>query len=289
MHKLALATCSGARDLDQDGPLLRGIFSNHGVIAEPVVWDDPDVDWDSYDIVMIRSTWDYTSRREEFLKWASQRRVLANPYRAVAWNTDKQYLSDLYRAGVPSIPTQYVPPGWKMSPPAGRFVIKPSIGGGAQGTGCFDHPNDTAANQLLAQLHAAGRTAIVQPYVDAIDTHGETSIIFLGGSYSHAVRREPLLTRCGIHGGASVVDVLATTHEIRPSSAQLEVARKALMHIPGTGLDMTYARVDLLPGPTGPLLLELEITDCFLFLSFAAESAVGQMVRHLMTKLPAEW
>ncbi len=108
---------------------------------------------------------------------------------------------------------------------------------------------------------------MVQPYVSVIDAEGETSMVFLGARYSHAVRRQPLLTATGERRAIKVADVLSTVEQVQPTPAQTDVAERALAAIPGRGHRLNYARIDLIPKPSGPMLLEREATDCFLFLS----------------------
>ena len=48
---------------------------------------------------------------------------------------------------------------------------------------------------------------------------------------------------------------------------------------------LSYARVDLVPGPGGPVVLELEATDCFPFLSSAAPGARSRLAEHVAARL----
>lgn len=249
MPRVALATCAELPSLaDDDAPLLPALAAA-GVEAEVAVWDDPAVDWSSCDLVVLRSTWDYAWRRREFLGWAAGVPLLANPMRVVVWNTDKTYLRDLADAGVPVVPTTYVPPGAVFAPSPADVVVKPTVSAGAADT---SRESDGGA-AAVAALQAAGRTAMVQPYLPALETAGETSVVVLGGQVSHAVRREPLL----LTGGRD--EVRART----PTAAELAVVQAALGAVRH---ELLYARVDLVPGPAGPLLLELELTEPALFI-----------------------
>ena len=283
--RIGVATCAAAPDLDEDGPLLLAALSDAGVAAVAGVWDDPGVDWAGFDGVLVRSTWDYPLRRAEFLAWARSCRTTANPAGVLAWNTDKRYLDDLADAGVPTIPTVFVPPGAALHAPAGDCVVKPSVSGSAADTGRFAGPHDPAAVALVARLHAEGRTAMVQPYLPGIDVEGETSLVFLGGALSHAVRREPLLTGTGVRRPVVVADVLSTVRRVEASPAQRAVAAAALAAVPGGAGALSYARVDLVPGPDGPVVLELEATDCFLFLSSAPPGALARLAAHLVAQV----
>ncbi|MFW3172628.1 ATP-grasp domain-containing protein [Geodermatophilus sp. CPCC 206100] len=282
-----MATCATAPRLDEDGPLLLADLASAGVEAVVGVWDDPAVDWSALDGVLVRSTWDYPLRRNAFLAWADRCRWTANPSDVLAWNTDKHHLEDLQRAGVPTVPTVFVAPGAPLSVPTGwdgDLVVKPAVSGSAADTGRFGGARDPGALALVADLHAGGRTAMAQPYLGGIDREGETSLVFLGGEYSHAVRREPLLRAGGVRGPVVVADVLGTVRPVAPTAGQRAVADAALDAVPGGGERLSYARVDVIPGSDGPVLLELEVTDCFLFLAFAGPAARRRLVDHVVRR-----
>ena len=283
--RLAVATCAAVPELDEDGPLLLAALSRAGADAVPAVWDDGAVDWAAFDAALVRSTWDYPLRRDEFVRWTRACRTTVNPADVLAWNTDKRYLDDLARAGVPTVPTRFVPPGAALRAPGLDYVVKPTVSGSAADTGRFSDPDDPAAAALVAQLHAEGRTAMVQPYLPGIEVEGETSLVFLGGTFSHAVRREPLLAAAGVRRAVVVADVLATDRPAPVTQAQRQVAESALAAVPGGGGRLSYARVDLIPGAGGPVLLELEATDCFLFLSQAGAGARSRLAEHVLARL----
>jgi glutathione synthase/RimK-type ligase-like ATP-grasp enzyme len=280
---IGVATCAAAPDLDEDGPLLLSALTAAGARTRVGLWDADDVPWASMDTVLIRSTWDYPLRRDAFLDWTRRCRRTANPRDVLAWNTDKRYLDDLAAAGVPTVPTIFVDPGCPV-PVADRFdlVVKPSVSGSAADTGRFVGLDDPGAVALMSELHGQNRTVMVQPYLDGIDVDGEISLVFLGGRYSHAVRRAPLLLDQGVRKAVVVADVMSTIAPAQPTEAQFAVAAVALAAVPGGGERLTYARVDIIPGPDGPLLLELEATDCFLFLAFATAESRLRLAEHVL-------
>ncbi len=286
--RIGVATCRGAPDLDEDGPLLLAALDAAGADAVPAVWDAPDVDWAGFDGVLVRSTWDYPLRRDAFLAWVDRCRATVNPPPVLAWNTDKRYLHDLARAGVPTVPTVFLAPGERAPEARGDVVVKPAVSGSAADTGRFADVRSADATALVTALHAQGRTVMVQPYLPGIDTEGETSMVFLGGEFSHAVRREPLLAGQGPRRPVVVADVLGTVRPADPDDAQLAVARAALDAAPGGRTTLSYARVDVIPGPTGPVLLELEVTDCFLFLAWAAPEARARLAGHVLGVLAGD-
>ena len=207
--RLALATCAALPDLDPDDRLLRDALVARGIAVDTAVWDDPTVDWASYQHVVIRSTWDYTDRQAQFVDWTrrvEQTSELLNPADVIAWNTDKTYLRDLEERGLPIIPTIWLDPERNMSsrainsrlPAFGEFVIKPTISAGSRDTGRYDA--SATQQRMLAITHAknlmaVGRKVMLERYLRAVDTAGETGMVYLDGVFSHAVRKGALL--CG--------------------------------------------------------------------------------------------
>lgn len=255
---MALATFDGFPDLYEDDRLALPPLADLGIDAVPVVWDS-DADWSSYDLVVVRSTWDYTLRREQFLDWSASVPRLLNPHEVLVWNTDKRYLAELAEAGVPVVPTTFVGPGERFEVPAYEHVVKPTVSAGARDTRRFAAGEDSTGH--AAALLEAGRTVMVQPYQAAVDAAGETALLSFHGRHSHAARKDPVL----VPTLADPDEVAITARQADP--AQLEVARAALAAVPWTS-PLLYARVDVVPGPDGtPLLMELELTEPCLFLA----------------------
>jgi len=106
MTSVALATCAELPDGWPDDALLLEALREQGADAGFQVWDDPDVGWEDFDLVMVRSTWDYTRRRDVFIDWArTLGEKLHNPAPVIEWNSDKRYLADLEAAGIATVPT----------------------------------------------------------------------------------------------------------------------------------------------------------------------------------------
>ena len=264
---VALATGAAWPDLDEDGALLIAALAERGVDARPVVWDDARHDWAGDDLVVLRNTWDYIVRLREFTRWADAVPRLMNPAAVVRWNTDKRYLRDLAAAGVPVVATTWLAPGEMFRAPAGEYVVKPTVSAGARDTARYGPAETGAATAQVAALHAAGRDVMVQPYLHAVDTAGETSLLLFDGAFSHAARKAAILApRAGVRQ-----DLVSRSY-VTPTTAtaeQLACAEKVLAAVPG-GASLLYARVDLVPGDDGrPVLLELEVIEPSLFLTLA--------------------
>jgi hypothetical protein len=266
--RIAIATCSEFTELEEDDRLLLDELPE----GEAVVWDDPAADWAAYDLVVVRSTWDYTERCPEFLAWADRvgPQRLHNPPAVLRWNTDKRYLADLDAAGLPVVPTTFLEPGSPLVLPDGPCVVKPVVSAGSRDTARHDHPRAAAAH--AQELLDAGRVVMVQPYLEGVDAAGETALLFFDGVYDHAIRKGPMLL-----GGAAAVDGLFAPESIaprEPSAEELAVGKLVVAHVATRfGGPLLYARVDLLPTPDGPVLLELELTEPSLFFAHSDGAA----------------
>jgi glutathione synthase/RimK-type ligase-like ATP-grasp enzyme len=219
------------------------------------------VDWSRFDLVLPRSTWDYAERRDEFLAWARGVPRVLNTVPVLEWNTDKErYLSDLAATGVPVVPTTFVAPGEALDLPQAPFVVKPAISAGGRTSARFEREDAEAARALVARIHAAGRTAMVQPF---LGEHEETALVYVDGAHSHTLRRRVPLP------AADERDVLFLDEQLAPAEAtagEREIAEAALLP---AGPDLLYGRVDLMAG----LVLELEVAEPSLYLAYGGGAA----------------
>ncbi|MEU5860707.1 hypothetical protein ABZ815_06025 [Nonomuraea sp. NPDC047529] len=262
MTKCAYVTFDDRTGQDDERDLALSHWQAHGIEARAERWDDPEADWSAYDAVVVRSVWDYIDRREEFLAWA--RRVesvtrLLNPAAVLESNTDKTYLRDL---GVPTVPTHWSAddlPDWP------EYVVKPAISAGARDTTRTTDRGKAA--ELATALQAAGRQPMVQPYLDMVESEGETSLLYFNGRLSHAVRRHPMLA------AGATFDHNARAELRTPAPDQVDLAEKVLAAIPHA---LLYARIDLVRLSDGtPVVIELELTEPYLFLRYAPDAAAN--------------
>jgi hypothetical protein len=278
---VAIATCAMFPRLPDDEALLLEALRARGVAAAPAVWDSPEVEWDGYELVVIRATWDYVWHRDAFVAWTQSLPRVLNAPEVVSWNTDKRYLAEL--PGI--VATRFVAPGEAWEPPDGEFVVKPSVSAGAQDSARYGASGSDAwrAREHVARLGAAGRTALVQPYLPSVDERGETGLIYIGGRYSHAIRKGPLL-RSGETPGRR----LFAQEQIDPRIAddsERAVAERALDALPFPRAELLYARVDLIGDAAGePQLIELELTEPSLYLSLG-EGAVERLAQEVVGRL----
>ena len=225
------------------------------------MWDAPEVDWGAFDLVLPRSTWDYAERRDAFLAWAASVPRVLNTLEVLEWNTDKRrYLTDLGRADVPIVPTAFVESGGELDPPGGPFVVKPTVSAGGRSSARFEPDQLDDARRLVSRIHAEGRVAMVQPFVD---DHEEKALVYLEGAYSHTVRRVVPLPAAGDREVFYLDEELSSA---QATAEEREIAEAALACSPAP---LLYGRVDLI----GDAVLELEIAEPSLYLGFGEGSS----------------
>lgn len=275
MIRIAFATCAKLPDGFADDHEAAGLVG-----AEFKVWNDPTVDWSAYDHVVIRSAWDYTIQRDEFVAWVrSLGDRVSNSPELIAFNSDKAYLGAL---GVPSVPTTYVVPGGEVPALRGEVVVKPTVSAGGRDTGRFDPDHHADARALIEQIQASGRVAMVQPYVEGVDAQGETAVVFIGGELSHVLHKKPVLREQGTPelldpndpaSEAKIMhdDDLVTVGEAAPEF--LDLAHAAVAELSGRFGGPLYVRVDMVPGPAGPVVMEIEAVEPCLYLDLVPGAA----------------
>ena len=272
--KIAFATCAAHPDGRHDDAEVAAIVG-----ADFRVWDDESVDWSAYDRVVLRSVWDYVFKLDAFLAWTravgSER--LRNAPELVEFNADKRYLGAL---AAPTVATTILEPGSELAPYEHEIVVKPNISAGARDTGTLRPEAVAEAAGLVAAIHASGRAALIQPYLNGVDEAGETAVVFFGGSRSHVLRKRPVLRAPGIapladeaHAPAAVMLEADLVGPGTASAAELELAGSVHREISDRFGTPLYARVDMIPGPGGdPLLLELEVIEPALYLDLVPGS-----------------
>jgi O-ureido-D-serine cyclo-ligase len=300
--RVALVSARAARGLDEDQPPLVAALRAAGIEAVIAEWDDAQVDWAGFDLALLRSTWDYAERLEEFLLWServSRLTMLVNPAALVRWNTDKRYLAALAAAAVPIVPSTFVEPGadpaasiaaFLASDPASEFVVKPVVGAGSRDAQRHPRRESSAASAHAARLLRQRRAVLLQPYLASVDERGETALIYFEGCFSHAICKGSLLK-----SGEGPIEALFAPERITPRRAapdELAVGARVLEALAGLPVAHAapplYARVDLLRDARGtPCVLEVELTEPSLFFAHAEGSAerfaaaVGRLAAHV--------
>jgi len=267
------------RNILEEDRILSEACVAQGFDVERVDWADANVDWRGFDAIVIRQTWDYFDRLSEFLGWLDRVELLTrvvNPVEVIRWNCDKRYLVELAAAGVPTVPTividsvidrQHRAPELTDLMDRHGFdeaVIKPAVSGAGRETYRVVR-SEADSHEAAWKRLVASESMLLQPFMPAIVEHGEVSLVIIDGEVTHAVRKIAAQGEFRVqddHGG--------TVHPHTPAKTESRVARAALAAVPG---QVTYARVDLVEGENGPLVMELELIEPELFFRLEGNAA----------------
>ena len=273
---IALITDQESRDLTLDDQLLVPALYEQGFAVTAVQWDSKSTDWESFDLCILRSCWDYHVRIKEFLLWLqrlSERQVrISNPIPIVQWNYHKRYLKDLERRGIPIVPTHVVEKaevsdlktilhlyGWD------EVIVKPCVSASSYRT---HRVSWDEAELYHSEFDGIVRESggLVQPFVPEVQSSGEWSFIFFDRNFSHAVLKQPKdgEYRSQESFGGLIVDA-------HPTDAQIQAAAKIVASVDG---DLLYARVDMIQVNGRLLLAELELIEPSLFFKNDPHSAL---------------
>jgi len=296
--RLALVTTDVAWLLEHEFDLepLLAELARRGVSAEAAVWSDPSVDWSVYDLIVMRSPWDYSLRLAEFLEWLGSldaARVL-NPPALIRWNLDKRYLLDLEAHGVAIVPTVVASTLAEVRAAAetigGRIVIKPNVGAGSLGAH-ITRADDPKLDGYVAEMLDAGKLVLVEPEIPEITADGERGLLFFDGEYSHTITKGRILgDDGGYHGGEYNEDIRPAT----PTDAEIQLAAQCSRAIAAIATERgfasaasttpLYARYDIVTGASGPMVIEAELFEPSYYVATAPgslERVVDAMVRRL--------
>lgn len=258
---------------EEDNLLIRG-FEAEGFETSPVVWTDPDIDWNRFDIALIRSTWDYLDEQERFLRVLAQIEAssckLFNPLDVVRWNMDKHYLLDLEKWGVPIIPT-YLASDFESGSLQTLFldkawqtvVLKPTVGLGGS------YSQRVALDELATALSALKTSQprheyLVQPFIENVVTEGEWSFIYFNRQLSHVLLKKPAphdYRVQGIYGG--------TIGPAEPTPLDLSQAEAVMAKLP---FDVLYARLDFVRVNGALSVIEVELIEPIFSFNLVPES-----------------
>jgi glutathione synthase/RimK-type ligase-like ATP-grasp enzyme len=273
--RVALVTNAAHPTLSADDQLLRDALAARGFLPVAARWDDAAEEWSAYDAVVIRSCWDYHHRAAEFGAWLvaleRQRARVFNPLLTLRWNTRKTYLRDLAARGVPVVPTVWVARGDEVTL-AGVLrqsqwddaVVKPTVSASAFETWRTRRAAAERDEHRFAQL-ARERDLMIQPYMPTIEGEGELSLIYLGGRFSHAVRKRPR------PGDFRVQHEFGGTSE--PMNPDADLVAQGARIVAAAPTPCLYARVDGCVADGQLTLMELELIEPSLFFGQDAGAA----------------
>ena len=265
---------------DFDRPFQEAAFVANGISCEYIPWEDTSVDWDAFDLVIVRSPWNYTTRLTEFRFWLAERMGALNfhnPAALIAWNLDKRYLGELAARGVPTVPTTYACDSRELRQAlngntSSKVVVKPVTSAGSRLTGRFESgsPNATALGE---QILATGLAVMIQGFAESVDTYGEIGAVLFDGAFSHSFRKGPLLGDEGrLRGGEYREEIspamLADDERLVVAAANAAVRETAIEKgWVDPSSELLYGRYDVIRLDDGsPALLEAELVEPSFFL-----------------------
>ncbi|MBS2939427.1 hypothetical protein KDN32_16925 [Nocardioides sp. J2M5] len=269
-----LATSADLPDGEPGAAALDAALAARGVDAAWARWDDPSVDWAAADLVAVRSTWDYVTRHGELLAWTAsldQSRLL-NGADVFAWNHDKRYLTEL--GDLPAVPTVLADDRPALVDAVARFgtaVVKPRVGAGGAGLIVVTDPDDPRLGRPVRShpdYPEVGGPWVVQPLVESIRTHGETSVYVLDGRLTQRFDKLPGDGDVRVNeefGGRVRAVELGDVADLALRAAAAMADR--------FGRPMDYLRVDLLRWDGEWAVSELELIEPGLYLDVSDANA----------------
>lgn len=239
-------------------------FAAHAMELAEVDWRAPLNAFDGAAAALIGTPWDYFDRADEFLARLDRLEAMGIPVlnapEVVRWNIGKTYLRELATRGAPTIPTLWLPDAGRAEVAAAlshfaadSVVVKRQVGGGALGQHRFAHSG------LPPEGWRMGHPAMIQPFLPAIVSEGEISLIYIDGQFSHAVRKR------AADGDYRIQSLFGGREEdFAPSPEELAQAAAVLAACPFPA--PLYARIDMVRLPSGEFaVMEAELIEPYLY------------------------
>ncbi|WP_145860431.1 ATP-grasp domain-containing protein [Pedobacter suwonensis] len=277
--KIALITYldKGAYDtttVESEDDKLLYFLKEKGFTIDLVIWNNPHINWEDYQVAILKSPWDYFDLIEDFYTWldllVTKKVKLLNPVNVVRWNSDKRYLKEIEAAGLKIIPSIFINKQNRVSLKhffdefnTDKLIVKPCISGGAKNTFKVTIDYVEAVNHQLNHL-LQEEDFIIQPFLPEILESGEWSFIFFNGTYSHSLIKKAKPGDFRVqpaHGGS-----------VHPQNPDHDLIAMAQQYVDLFAKNCLYARVDGTFVNGEFLLMELELIEPFLFLNTAPEN-----------------
>jgi glutathione synthase/RimK-type ligase-like ATP-grasp enzyme len=263
--------------------ILAEALEREGLRVHRIDWTNAAFRWNETSSAIIRSTWDYTNRFEEFhafLHTAAAQTRLINPLSTVLWNLDKHYLSDLRKRGI-GIPETIFIERYSTDTIADVFrnsgfteaILKPAMSAGARHTYRLTADNLPGHEAIFREL-IGNETMMLQPFLHSVVTHGEITLVVIGGRYTHAIHKKAK------QGDFRVQDDFGgTVHHYTPTPEEIAFAERAVAACDPLP---AYARVDILRDQDGhPVVSELEAIEPELWFRFFPPAA-AKLAEHIV-------
>jgi glutathione synthase/RimK-type ligase-like ATP-grasp enzyme len=284
--RLALITWSGLLQGAESERLMLPYLAAAGVETEIVDWRLAGHDFNKFDLIVLRSCWDYHLRPAEFIGWlqrVTQTTLVLNTVDTVLWNHNKFYLQEVEALGLETAPTIFVREGEALSEPEQttirgweKIVVKPAISASAHNTSLIVGDAFSAEHELVRRMN--GQPFLVQQFIPEIQNDGEISFIYIDGAYSHAALKKPAAGDFRVqqeHGGS--------TDLFHPDSNLLGQANQIAATVRQVR-DALYCRIDAVARDGKLVLMELELIEPELFLGLA-EGAAERFARAIVRRM----
>ncbi|RRC94718.1 ATP-grasp domain-containing protein [Schaalia canis] len=281
--RITLVTSADMPNLYSDEAGLLDALAERGTDPRIAVWNDPDEDWTGAGLTVVRSVSDYAQNRQAFLEWTKRVPRILNHPDVLEWNSDKHYMIELERMGLPVIPTTWLEPEQKLQkqqlhsrfPALADFVVKPAVSSGVRDIGRYtanDPYQRQAAITQAATLLEQGRSVMVQRYMEEIDIHGEISLVFFNGLMSHSVEKRAMLHPSSVTE-PSMHEAVVTCQQASEEQWRWGEQIRAIMHAyvrqrMGRDEQFLFNRVDVVPDGKGSFrVMEASLVDADLYLT----------------------
>lgn len=301
--RVGLVTCDetspGVHPDPEIGALVTALNAM-GLITDAPIWSEPR-DWAVYDLLVVKSPWDYSLRSKEFLAWFRSVEEVAqirNHPGVIRWNFDKRYLSDLRGCGIP-VPqyglatTRAEAMTALVSLGSSEVVVKPTVSAGSRDTALFRR-EDPAILEFVDRITALGKVAMIQRALPSVSRDGEHALVLFNGRYSHAVRKGPILELGGGLLGGRYTEILtpveADKDEVVLAERCMETVRRlaTAWGVPEPAATPLYTRIDIARDDDGsPTVLEAELFEpnYFTMWSDGAADRFGRAVHEQLKSL----
>ncbi len=265
--KIALLTMKDQTQeaINGEKPLVYAL-KEEGFQVEWVIWSE-ETDWNKFDLAIVRTTWDYQDHFEHFVtqleKIEESSCILFNSLDCIRWNIDKHYLFELQKSGVSIVPTKsYENLDFAFSSfDCKEVVVKPTISASAYDTFLIHKDEVHDYKERLSEL-AKKKTMIVQPKIEAITTEGEYSLHYFGGEFSHAVLKKP---KSGDFRSQEEYGSYIKAVDVDEALTEMS---EEILNLIEFERELLFARVDLVRTDDGFALMELELIEPCLYLTF---------------------
>jgi hypothetical protein len=270
---VALISCDDLPGWEKDDKPLIEALEQRGVTVHRPSWTE-DTDWNQFAISVIRTTWDYHSQKEAFVRWCKTVPRLFNNAEIIQWNIHKSYLRELEQCGTAIAPTIWIDAHETVDVQkelhnfgSSKGFIKPQVGACASDTLRFKSDEVAEAENFLR--NNAHQDMMFQPYLQSVETEGELTAVFIDGTFTHGVQKIPVNGDYRVQDDFGAVDM---PYEF--TKDELQTMQETLLTVPQCE-ELLYARFDYLRSDSGTLLLnELELIEPSLFFRHSEKSAV---------------